>query len=167
MDERYIDQLPLACPQPDTWPTTQACAPTGNRTCVPLVRRRLALNPLNHTSQGMIIYTFLTLLYCYCLISVISNTRIKPATWRKGFTDAIPINSFPWTTRATPRFSEQMPPGAPTYRKRGNNEVLSVSLWSSSTPSVLSKVSYLNKVPKTPELEDPVFLLSILPSFKN
>ena len=34
-----------------TWPTTQACALTGNRTGNPLVHR-LALNPLSHTSQG-------------------------------------------------------------------------------------------------------------------
>ena len=34
-----------------TWPTTQACALTGNRTSDPLVCR-LALNPLSYTSQG-------------------------------------------------------------------------------------------------------------------
>ena len=34
-----------------TWPTTQACAMTGNRTSYPLVHRP-ALNPLSHTSQG-------------------------------------------------------------------------------------------------------------------
>ena len=34
-----------------TWPITQACAFTGNRTNDPLVHK-LALNPLNHTSQG-------------------------------------------------------------------------------------------------------------------
>ena len=43
--------LPVAGPQPGTWPTTQACALTGNRTSDPLVRRP-ALNPLSHTSQG-------------------------------------------------------------------------------------------------------------------
>ena len=32
MCERYIDQLPLVCSQLGTWPTTQACALTGNRT---------------------------------------------------------------------------------------------------------------------------------------
>ena len=30
--ERNIDQLPLTCPQPGTWPSTQACALTGNQT---------------------------------------------------------------------------------------------------------------------------------------
>ena len=34
-----------------TWPTTQACAPTGNGTSDPLVHRP-ALNPLSHTGQG-------------------------------------------------------------------------------------------------------------------
>ena len=42
--------LPLVHPQLGTWRTTQACALTGNRTSNPLVLR-LALNPLNHTSQ--------------------------------------------------------------------------------------------------------------------
>ena len=37
-------------PQLGTWPTTQACALTGNRTGDPLVCRP-ALNPLSHTSQ--------------------------------------------------------------------------------------------------------------------
>ena len=35
-----------------TWPTSQACALTGNRTGVPLVRR-VVLNRLSHTSQGV------------------------------------------------------------------------------------------------------------------
>ena len=34
-----------------TWPATQACALTGNRTSDPLVRRPV-LNPLSHSSQG-------------------------------------------------------------------------------------------------------------------
>ena len=50
--ERNIKMwLPLACPQPGTWPATQACALTGNRTGDPLVHRPV-LNPLSHTSQG-------------------------------------------------------------------------------------------------------------------
>ena len=32
MCERYIDQLPLTCPQVETWPATQVCALTRNRT---------------------------------------------------------------------------------------------------------------------------------------
>ena len=43
--------LPLMCPLMGTWPITQACALTRNRTGDPLVCR-LALNPLSHTSQG-------------------------------------------------------------------------------------------------------------------
>ena len=51
MGERYIHGLPLACLLLGTWPTTQTCALTGNRTSNPSVHR-LALNPLSHTSQG-------------------------------------------------------------------------------------------------------------------
>ena len=52
--ERNINVwLPLMNPLLGTWPATQACALTGNRTGNPLVHR-LALNPLNHTSQGRI-----------------------------------------------------------------------------------------------------------------
>ena len=50
--ERNINVwLPFTHPLRGTWPTTQACALTGNQTGDPLVRR-LALNPLSHTSQG-------------------------------------------------------------------------------------------------------------------
>ena len=51
--ERNINVwLPLTHPPlGGTWPTTQACALTGNQTSDPLVHR-LALNPLSHTSQG-------------------------------------------------------------------------------------------------------------------
>ena len=52
--ERNINLwLPLMCPLLGTWPTTQACALTGNQTSHPLVHR-LVLNPLSHTSQGLI-----------------------------------------------------------------------------------------------------------------
>ena len=43
--------LPPARHLLETWPTTQACALTGNRTSGPLVHRWV-LNPLSHTSQG-------------------------------------------------------------------------------------------------------------------
>ena len=50
--ERNINVwLPLVCPLLGTWPVTQACALTGNRTGDPLVRRP-AFNPLTDTSQG-------------------------------------------------------------------------------------------------------------------
>ena len=52
MCKRYVDPLPLECPQLETWPATQTCAPTGNQTsdlC------RLALSPLSHTSQGSLV----------------------------------------------------------------------------------------------------------------
>ena len=44
--------LLFTCPPLGTWPTTQPCALTGNRTSDPLVRS-LVLNPLSHTSQGL------------------------------------------------------------------------------------------------------------------
>ena len=44
----------LENPQLQTWPATQACAVTGNPTSDPLVLR-LALSPLSHTSQGLIL----------------------------------------------------------------------------------------------------------------
>ena len=46
--ERHIS---VCHPLLGTWPATQACALTGNRTSDPLVCRP-ALNPLSHTSQG-------------------------------------------------------------------------------------------------------------------
>ena len=49
--ERNIDVpekwLPLSSPQPGTWPSTQAYALTGNRTCDVLVCRTMP-NPLSH-----------------------------------------------------------------------------------------------------------------------
>ena len=58
---RYIDQLPLAHPQLGSWPATQACALTGNRTTDSLVHR-LELNPLSHTSQGFFLFFFFWLI---------------------------------------------------------------------------------------------------------
>ena len=52
MCERYIDQLPLARPQLGTLPAIQACALTRNQTG-DLSLDRPALNPLSHTSQGL------------------------------------------------------------------------------------------------------------------
>ena len=57
MGERNIDWFPLTCPALGTWPTTQACALTGNRTGDLLVHGP-ALNPLSHTSQGQSAYSF-------------------------------------------------------------------------------------------------------------
>ena len=50
--ERNIHYLPLTNPLLGTWPTTQACALTGNQTGGDLLVLRLMLNPLSHTSQG-------------------------------------------------------------------------------------------------------------------
>ena len=57
--------LPLVCPQLGTWPTTQACALTGNQTCDPLVHS-LVLNPLSHTSQGWFFIIELLVFFIYC-----------------------------------------------------------------------------------------------------
>ena len=50
--------LHLMSPTQGTWPATQACALTGDRTCDPLVHRP-ALNPQSHTSQGCLGVVFL------------------------------------------------------------------------------------------------------------
>ena len=53
--ERNTDvRLLLTRPLLGTWPTTQACALTGNRTSNPLVRSPV-LAPLSHTSQGSLL----------------------------------------------------------------------------------------------------------------
>ena len=53
MRERNINVwLPLVCPPLGTWPATQACALTGNRTSDPLGHRP-TLNSLSYTSQGL------------------------------------------------------------------------------------------------------------------
>ena len=50
--ERNINVwLPLIYPLLETWPTTQACALTGNQTGNPSVCS-LVLNPVSYTSQG-------------------------------------------------------------------------------------------------------------------
>ena len=60
--QRYITvSLPVLCPPLGSWPETQACAPTGNRTCGPLVHR-LALSPQSHTSQGLSVSSLLLIL---------------------------------------------------------------------------------------------------------
>ena len=51
MCKRNIYPLLLTRPLLGTWPATQACARTGNRTSNPLVHK-LAFNPLSHSSQG-------------------------------------------------------------------------------------------------------------------
>ena len=55
--------LLLICPQLGTWPATQACALTGNRTSDPLICR-LVLSPLSHTSQDSLMTYSLEHLLC-------------------------------------------------------------------------------------------------------
>ena len=55
MCERNISWLPLMCPQPGTWLTTQACALTGTGTG-DLSVHGPGLSPLSHTRLGLIMY---------------------------------------------------------------------------------------------------------------
>ena len=61
--KRHINVwLPLMSPLLGTWPTSQACALTGNRTGEPLDRGP-ALNPLSHTSQGRFVLITIIMIY--------------------------------------------------------------------------------------------------------
>ena len=67
-----MDWVPLTCPHLGTWPTTQVCALTGNRTSDPLVCK-LALSPLSHTNQGFLETFSSTLLLLSILLSSALN----------------------------------------------------------------------------------------------
>ena len=55
--ETSIDRMPLACPQPGTWPRPLACALTGNEIGnLFLICRTTPPNPLSQTSQGWLIF---------------------------------------------------------------------------------------------------------------
>ena len=76
--ERNINVwLPFTQPILGTWPATQACVVTGNRTSNPLVLRP-ALNPLSHPSQGML--TFLYRCAPFQQMGVTQDT-LKLALW--------------------------------------------------------------------------------------
>ena len=64
--------LPLTCPLLGTWPATQACALTENRTSDPLVRRP-ALNSLSYTSQGWYLYFISQILWPLRSLEAVSN----------------------------------------------------------------------------------------------
>ena len=49
--ERHTDVCLPACPQPGTWPATQACVLTGNPSVC-----RMTPYPLGHTNQGTKIF---------------------------------------------------------------------------------------------------------------
>ena len=61
--------LPLACLLPGTWPATQVYALNGSQTSDPLVLR-LALNPLNHTSQGCLFFLLFPCLAFHIILGV-------------------------------------------------------------------------------------------------
>ena len=77
--ERNTDVcLLLMYPLLGTWPTTQACALTGNRTGNPLVCRP-ALNLLRHTNQGKTLFSNLgdvTMKGCRDCVRHCGNCRI-------------------------------------------------------------------------------------------
>ena len=78
--ERNINVwLLLTHPLLGTWPTTQACTLTGNRTSNPLLHR-MALSPLSHTSQG---YMF-TLHSFWCLPSPLLQNYFYQGSISKG-----------------------------------------------------------------------------------
>ena len=65
--------LPLACLQLETWPATQACAPTGNLTSKLLVCRP-ALNSLSHTHQpGRVLLLYSVSLHTFSTWACILN----------------------------------------------------------------------------------------------
>ena len=68
-------------PPPGTWPATQACALTGNRTSNTLVHRP-TLNPLSHTSQGRII------------VILLSNSTVLFEGWNQILNFVFSLNYF-------------------------------------------------------------------------
>ena len=76
--ERNINMwLPLACPLLMTWPATQACTLTRNRSCDPLVCKTV-LSPLSHTGQGLPLFYYK--IFYYKIISM-SFCNITISYW--------------------------------------------------------------------------------------
>ena len=82
MLKRYIDQMPLACPQVGTWPTTQASALTGNWTNDLSVHTSV-LNPLSHISQACYLWyrTFVSSFSLAGLARILSILLIFPKSY--------------------------------------------------------------------------------------
>ena len=75
--ERNNEWLPLMHPLLGTCPATQICVLTGNRTGDPLVHR-LALDPLNHTSQDHLFFVLIFLKYIL-LIMLLQLSHFPPS----------------------------------------------------------------------------------------
>ena len=75
--ERNINVwLSLARPLLGTWPSTQACALTGNWTSALLVHRPM-LNPLSHISQGYIQLSIKGHFGCLHVLATVNNTAMN------------------------------------------------------------------------------------------
>ena len=72
MCERYIDWLPLTHPQLWTWPTTLACAMTGNWTG-DLVVCRLVLNLLEPHQPGLESFHFIIVSFTFPFLGSLSH----------------------------------------------------------------------------------------------
>ena len=83
--------LPLERPLLGTWPTTQACALTGNRTGNPLVCGP-ALNPLSYTGQGR----FLKKRLIGQVLSVAEKLWVAQGTDTKGVNKLPTCELPPW-----------------------------------------------------------------------
>ena len=79
MDRNIKVWLPLPCPLLGTWPATQACTLTGNQTGNPLVHR-LALNPLSHTSKGLLL-SYMNYLYVFILTICLTVSQVLLESW--------------------------------------------------------------------------------------
>ena len=113
--------LPLVCPTPGTWPTTQACALTGNQIGDPLVCRPV-LNPLSYTSQGQ---APLSRSCTFKIPSKLSPRRTEHTvpSLRKGQTLSCPLlaltcRSFRQANKR-PQHSIASPPVDPCYTSPG------------------------------------------------
>ena len=91
--ERNINVwLPLVYPLVGTWPTTQACALTGNRTSDPLDCRP-ACTPLSHTSQGSLLffnhdmneYNHCNIFTCFSYLSCFIKNSLSTESWHYFF----------------------------------------------------------------------------------
>ena len=155
--------LPLAYPLLGTWPTTQACALTGNQTSDPLLHRPV-LNPLSHTSQGhFVIFLILAiwllktshffLLFVYLIINTFEYLFRTSHSYRKanGKQLGCALNlggwGFQWITRVGLTVSSRLmetqiwrcPAGSVVGGlRKGPMASTSTSVWEKAVPQLLT-----------------------------